>query len=148
MPKTAPNQPTPEPQGRFAHAADTARENLDDVTARTVEIIEENPLAVLAGGLAVGAIVAALIPKSRREMRLLAPVGRQITDRAKGAVDTAKESAKEQLGLSSGGSGDGHGAGTNPLVQSVLAALATAGLSALQKQGTQQQSNTGNRAND
>ena len=143
MAKTTPkNQhPAPEPQNRLAHAAGTARDGLDEAAARTVEIIEENPLAVIAGGLAVGAIVAALIPKSRREMRLLAPVGRQITERAKGAVDSVKAGASEQIGALAGG--EGNGGGTNPLVQSVLAALATAGLNALQKQGQHSQQGSG-----
>lgn len=141
MPKSHKHQEAPQPRNRLAAAANTARDSVDDVATRTVEIIEENPLAVLAGGLAIGAVIAALIPKSRREVRLLAPVGRQITDRARGAVDHAKESAKEQLGLSSGGDGqDG-----SPLVQGVLKAVATAGLAALQQQqGSRPQSHSAN----
>ena len=42
--------------------------------------IEANPLAALVGGIALGAIAGAFVPRSEQEGRLLAPVGQQLSD--------------------------------------------------------------------
>lgn len=59
--------------------------------------IEEAPLLALAGGLAAGAVLAALIPASRKERELLGPVAGRIKDRAGEAIDAAKEAGQARL---------------------------------------------------
>jgi len=64
--------------------------------------IESNPLVALAGGLAVGVIAGALLPRTMREDAVLGPVG----DRIKAAAGDAAQAAKvagldklDELGL-------------------------------------------------
>ena len=64
---------------------------------QTGDGIERNPLAAIAGGLAIGAIVAALIPRTAREDKLAGNVGRKVRATASKAATTARETAKNQL---------------------------------------------------
>jgi hypothetical protein len=62
----------------------------------------EAPLLALGGGLALGALVAALLPTSRRERELLGPVTDRIKEQATSALDAAREAGSarlEELGL-------------------------------------------------
>jgi ElaB/YqjD/DUF883 family membrane-anchored ribosome-binding protein len=74
-------------------AADTAR----SAGQKTAQGIDANPMAAIVGGLALGAIAAALLPKTQREQQLLGPAGRKITGTAKEAVRAAKEAGQSQL---------------------------------------------------
>lgn len=85
---TDPTPPSPYDRARDA-ASDTAR--------RTVEGIEANPLGILVGGLAVGALAGALIPRSAKEKELLAPVGKRIGDSARAAAQAAREAGQSEL---------------------------------------------------
>jgi hypothetical protein len=86
---------------RTASAYAAARERAGSVyeTAgrRAGEGIDANPLVAVAGGLALGAIVAALIPRTRREDELLGDVGRRLNDTAREAGRAARESGRAQL---------------------------------------------------
>lgn len=53
--------------------------------------VGDNPVAALGAGFAVGALVGALLPSSRREREALQPIGAKIGDAARGAVDTGRE---------------------------------------------------------
>jgi hypothetical protein len=59
--------------------------------------LEESPLLALAGGLAAGAVLAALIPATRKERELLGPVADRIKDKANDAVNAAKEAGQARL---------------------------------------------------
>jgi hypothetical protein len=95
---------------RTAAAYATARERAGGVyeTAgrRTSEGIDSNPVAAIVGGLAIGAIVAALLPRTSREDEMLGTVGRKINDTAREAANAAKEAGRgqlDELGLSRDG---------------------------------------------
>jgi ElaB/YqjD/DUF883 family membrane-anchored ribosome-binding protein len=77
----------------YAAARDAAR----TASRRTGEGIESNPMAAVAGGLALGAIVAALLPRTEREEALFGDVGRKITGTAREAAAAAREAGKQQL---------------------------------------------------
>ena len=62
------------------------------------DAIESNPLGVLVGGLAVGALVGAALPRSKREKELLAPVGKRIGATAVAALAAARETGRTELG--------------------------------------------------
>ena len=84
------------PRERAIEAYDSARRKAGDG-------IGEAPLLALAGGLAAGAVLAALIPASRKERELLGPVAGRIKDRAGDAVNAAKDAGQarlDELGLS------------------------------------------------
>jgi hypothetical protein len=55
------------------------------------------PLLALAGGVVLGAVLAALLPRTRTEDKLLGKVGGKITDGARAATDAAKEAGREKL---------------------------------------------------
>ncbi len=100
-------KPTPEPslRDRADGALDSARERAitayDSAAAagrKASDQLGEAPLAVIAGGIAAGAILAALLPTSRRERELLAPVTDSIRDKASAAVNAAKDAGTARLG--------------------------------------------------
>jgi hypothetical protein len=51
----------------------------------------------LGGGLALGALIAAFLPRTRTEDRLLGDAGGRITGGARDAFDAAKEAGREKL---------------------------------------------------
>ncbi|WP_375428674.1 hypothetical protein [uncultured Sphingomonas sp.] len=70
---------------------------LDVATARATETVDTNPLGVLAGGLALGAIAGALLPRTDREKELLRPVGAKIGATAVAAIAAAKEAGRTEM---------------------------------------------------
>ena len=78
-------------------AYDSARERASQVRARTSDGIDEAPLIALAGGIAAGALIAALLPRTRAETKTLRPTARRVRQTAKVAVDAARETGKSRL---------------------------------------------------
>lgn len=94
---------------RASAAYQSSREGLSTATHRASDGLDQNPLAALAGGIAVGAVLGALLPRSRRETELLGNVGRVIADRARSATAAAKQAGQEkldELGVSSSAAKD------------------------------------------
>jgi hypothetical protein len=77
-----------------------ASERLQGASSTATDVIATNPLAVLAGGLAVGVVAGALLPRSERERRALDPLGRRIAEGATAAFAAAKDTGKERLNAS------------------------------------------------
>ena len=130
--KAAPKPHTPVEKVTAAatKAIDKTLDGARDVADRTARAVDANPLPILAGGLAIGALAGALIPRSKREIDLLAPVGQKIKATATGAVSSAKETGLAELGalgLSKGALNDQAG----KLVGGILTALVTAGSAAI-----------------
>jgi ElaB/YqjD/DUF883 family membrane-anchored ribosome-binding protein len=82
---------------RTSTAYAAARERAGAALERTGDGIEANPMAAVFAGLALGALAAALIPRTRREEELLGDVGRRITDTARDAARAAREAGREQI---------------------------------------------------
>jgi hypothetical protein len=68
-----------------------------DIRTRAIEGIDEAPLIALAGGLAAGALLAALLPRTESERRALRPVGDKLTGTAKAVASAAKEAGTSRL---------------------------------------------------
>jgi tRNA(Met) C34 N-acetyltransferase TmcA len=81
----------------YAAARDRAGSAYETAGRRAGDGIDANPVAAVVGGLAIGAIVAAMLPRTRREDELLGTVGRQINDSAREAARAAREAGKTQL---------------------------------------------------
>jgi len=112
---------------RVAAAYAAAREK----TGQAGEKIEANPLAALLGGIAIGAIAGALIPRLAKEKELLAPLGERIGEAARAALDAGKSAgtgALEEAGLSS----DQIRAQVSKLVEQALKAANEAGTAAVE----------------
>jgi hypothetical protein len=83
--------------GRVATAYETMRERAENTAQSTASEIEANPMAALLGGLAIGAIAGALLPRSRKERELLQPVGDRIGKAARAAIDAGRVAGTEAL---------------------------------------------------
>lgn len=106
-----------------------------DTLQRLVGGIESNPLALVAGGLALGVVAGALLPRSDQERDLLAPVGSKLGGALSAAIAAAREAGQSEL----------DGAGINrdaardqlkTLVDGLLKAASTAGTAAVQAAGS------------
>lgn len=94
--------------------------------------IEKNPLAIVAGGIAIGAIVAMLLPKTEREKKLLGKAGKAINDTARRAADAAKDAGKAKIAETGLGS-DALRAQFRDLVSKATEAVKAAGQAAAQE---------------
>lgn len=87
---------------KLRHGTEVAREKLDAARIKTSEGVSENPLSALIGGAALGALIGALLPSTRREKEYLGKAGRKINETARTVTHAATEEGKaklEQLGL-------------------------------------------------
>ena len=82
---------------RAIPAYDSARDSAAAAGRTASDQLGEAPLAVLAGGIVAGAILAALLPTSRRERELLGPVTDSLRDKASAAVTAAKDAGTARL---------------------------------------------------
>jgi hypothetical protein len=82
---------------RAIDAYDGARDRVAGAGRRATEALEEAPLIALAGGLAAGALIAALLPRTRTEAKLLRPVTERVGENAKAAAEAAKDAGKTRL---------------------------------------------------
>jgi len=64
---------------------------------RTTETLGQAPFLALAGGLAAGALIAALLPRTDSETRLIRPTARRARDAAREAVRAARETGNQRL---------------------------------------------------
>jgi len=82
---------------RTYSAYETARDRAADVTRQATEQISVYPVAAVAGGLVIGALLGFLLPASRREEDLLAPTGKRITEAARTAAQRGIDAGKQQI---------------------------------------------------
>jgi len=82
---------------RAIEAYDSTRDRISDAGAKAGDTLSQAPLIALAGGLAAGALLAALLPKSKAEQKMLGPVGERLTGTARAAADAAREAGAQRL---------------------------------------------------
>ena len=75
----------------------TSRTTLEGAARRAVKGAEANPLLLVAGGVALGAAVGALLPRSERERSLLAPVGQRVGDALAAAIEAGRDAGRSEL---------------------------------------------------
>ena len=78
-------------------ARQRAIEAYDNARERASDTLGEAPLIALAGGLAAGALIAALLPRTATEKRLVGPTARRVKDSARNAVNAARETGTQRL---------------------------------------------------
>jgi hypothetical protein len=82
---------------RANSAVESTRATAARVSQRTAESIESAPIAAVAGGLVLGVVLAAVLPRSRRETDLLRPLGSRLNETAREAADAARQAGKDKL---------------------------------------------------
>ena len=84
-----------------AQPQDTARlraiRAYEDARGRTSETLGQAPLIALAGGLAAGALIAALLPRTDAETRLVRPTARRVKNSARAAFAAARDTGSQRL---------------------------------------------------
>jgi len=78
------------PRQRAIEAYESARD-------RTADTLGEAPLIFLAGGIAAGALIAALLPRTEAETRLVQPTARRVKNSARAALDAARDTGSQRL---------------------------------------------------
>ena len=85
------------PRQRAIEAYDRARSSVSGAGRRAGDAVDSAPLIAIAGGLAAGAILAALLPRTDAETKALRPAVRRVRKTAKAAVDAARETGSDRL---------------------------------------------------
>ena len=83
--------------GFTASARERAIEAYDNAREKAVDTLGEAPLIALAGGIAAGALIAALLPRTRTEAQLIRPTARRFRQSAQAAYRAAKDTGSERL---------------------------------------------------
>jgi hypothetical protein len=78
------------PRQRAIEAYEGARDRASDT-------LGEAPLLALAGGLAAGALIAALLPRTDAETRAVRPTARRVKETARVAFDAARDTGSQRL---------------------------------------------------
>ena len=89
-------------QSRDPGKRERAIQAYDDARERAGDAFDQAPLIAVAGGIAAGALIAALLPRTRTEEKLLRPVTDRARETARAAARAAKDAGQtrmEELGL-------------------------------------------------
>lgn len=63
----------------------------------TLESLGENPLALVAGGVALGVLIGALLPRLDKEREVLDPLGKKLASSATAAAKAAREAGQSEI---------------------------------------------------
>ena len=80
-----------------AAARAKASEEYEKGKGKTSDGIDKNPLAIVLGGIAIGAIVGALLPRTERETKVLGKAGKKLNKKARKMAEAAKAAGKDQV---------------------------------------------------
>lgn len=83
---------------RAIEAYDNARDGVADAGRKATDTLREAPLVALAGVAAAGALIAALLPRTKAETEALRPTVRRVKASADAAVKAARQTSKERFG--------------------------------------------------
>jgi hypothetical protein len=78
-------------------ARQRAIEAYEGAGRRATDTLSQAPLIALAGGIAAGALIAALLPRTAAEDRLVRPTARRLRQSAKAAVKAARDTGRERF---------------------------------------------------
>ena len=82
---------------RASAAYSSARDTASTARTRAADGIDESPIAAVIGGIAIGVLLGALLPRSQREVETLAPIGDKLATLAKNALAAAKDAGQDTL---------------------------------------------------
>ena len=87
---TAPAEDEGTPRQRAIRAYEDAR-------GRATDTLGQAPLIALAGGIAAGALFAALLPRTETEARLVRPTAKRVKNSARAAFTAARDTGTQRL---------------------------------------------------
>jgi hypothetical protein len=82
---------------RTASAYEAARSRAGDVTRQATDQLSLYPVGAVIGGFAIGALLAALLPRTQQEKRVLGKTGRRLTVAARDAAQRGLDAGKEEI---------------------------------------------------
>jgi len=91
------NDRTTDETGDYSSPRQRAIEAYEEARDRATDTLGQAPLLALAGGIAAGALIAALLPRTDAETRLVRPTARRVKDNARAAFDAARDTGSERL---------------------------------------------------
>lgn len=91
------DQRTRNDDAEAAGARQRAIEAYEEARDRAADTLGQAPLLALAGGIAAGALIAALLPRTEAETRAVRPTARRVKNTARAAYEAAKETGTERL---------------------------------------------------
>ncbi len=116
---------------KIKEASTAARATAEAASKTVTDGVDGYPVAALVGGLAIGAVVAALLPRTRTEDEYLGEVGGTINARAREAFEAARGAGKaklDELGINS----DAAGKKVGELIDSAAKIAEVAGSAAIE----------------
>jgi hypothetical protein len=81
----------------YGTARESATSAYETTRRQATETIDTYPLAAVIGGLAIGALIAGLLPRTERENQTLGPIGGKINDAAREAAFAARDAGRDKL---------------------------------------------------
>ena len=84
-------------QAQDSGARQRAIEAYDSVRDTATDALGQAPLLALAGGLAAGALIAALLPRTEAETRLVRPTAKRVKKTASAAFEAARDTGSQRL---------------------------------------------------
>jgi hypothetical protein len=93
----ATNRTTDEDEGFGSSPRQRAIEAYESARDRASDTLTEAPLIAIAGGIAAGALIAALLPRTRTEERLVRPTARRVKETARAAYKAARDTGTDRL---------------------------------------------------
>jgi ElaB/YqjD/DUF883 family membrane-anchored ribosome-binding protein len=82
---------------KAAHSVKSSKQIAAKAAEKSADTIDKNPIAIVLGGLALGAIVGALLPKTQQEQKLFGSTGRKLNNKAKAIAGAAKSAGKDKI---------------------------------------------------
>lgn len=110
-------------------AKKTVTTTANDAAKAATETLDANPMGMLAGAIAAGAVAAALIPTTRQELQALGPWAEKMRDALEDAFESAKDAGLAELtagGLTFAAASDGVGGIIGKIVKAAGAASGAA----------------------
>lgn len=81
----------------LSHAGDALRDQGQRASQKFSQLLEDNPLVLGAAGVALGALLGALVPHSEQEDRLFGDASDDVVDKVKQTAQTTVEQARDSL---------------------------------------------------
>lgn len=78
-------------------SAEASKALAGKAAGKSGDTIDKNPLAMVVGGIALGAIIGALLPKSEREEKILGSAGKKLNSKAREVASAAKQAGKDKI---------------------------------------------------